>query len=389
MEAENREKLSSEEADLYARSNKKVKTSVIQGGNCEGTNMDVMDDSYTGDRNQEEQGFVSFRDKLLLTHTDSHNVEDGEVVLSDLDGSSSEDDSSSEEEGDVGEDHLNIPVLEFSQEEYDQWQCSELKAQSRNPNGDDHSGTTEVNTAVVQAGLNGSVGPMAGEGSQPIQKVGKGKEDDKGNNGIYGPWMLPKKPNRMRNIVPRKSSLNVNHGSRIDENLGKVGTEIGSEAQLVVKPNEPRPYMKSDRMKAIKQKEVDIGKQVRLGPKSNNGMGMKGVRLQVKETKASSSSGGKKTTRDTFVNPVFEMEQAGGLVSRDVGPRDLGAKNLGSLITTHDGGISRTTSSSVGMSRPSKPPDLNIVFMEVGEENNEMEDMQMHEVDDAAHAARS
>ncbi|KAF7807156.1 ribonuclease H [Senna tora] len=117
-----RGKLSSEESDLCARSNKKVKTVGEQGDPIELLLSGVQPHDSGGDQGRgltpEVQGFVSFKDKLCSTPTDAYSAGDEQMSLSESESSSSDEESEAESEEEGG---LDIPVLEYSQEEYDQW----------------------------------------------------------------------------------------------------------------------------------------------------------------------------------------------------------------------------------------------------------------------------
>ncbi|KAF7839049.1 RNA-directed DNA polymerase [Senna tora] len=298
--------------------------------------MEDMIEAQAVDSNLGEQGFVSFRDKLLSTPTDMHSVKEGEVVISDLDGSSSDEDSSSDADSsseDEGDDRLEIPVLEFSQEEYDQW-CRLWKL--------------TLLVRLMGKTVEGSKAPATDGGDHPNQDDGKGREDEMGKSEIYGPWMLLKKPNQRRNIAFRKSGVNANHGPKVNGGLVK-GANLSRFGVL---------------------RDLDLNED---------------------HHQAYFSGVNEKSMRESFVNPVFEGERSSGGSKNGVGLSGLGPSIPFKPIQPHVSILSGTMSYNDSVRHPSKPPDLNEEFMDVGGENigDNIEDMHMHEVEDVAPATRS
>ncbi|KAF7831790.1 LIM domain-containing protein A-like [Senna tora] len=392
-----RGKLSSEESDLYARSNKKVKTAGEQGDPIELLHSGVQPHDNGGDQGSgltlEVQGFVSFKDKLCSTPTDAYSVRDEQMSLSESESSSSDEESEAESEEEGG---LDIPVLEYSQEEYDQWclpwrltlgkfaricvelnlkrklvphvvirgrcygveyeglhlicfhcgkyghqkgVCPDLKVQSENAAGMGPSSSGGKGTVVEQEGKGGSMVPASSEVDQNHQCDENGKVDGLGNNVHYGPWMQVRKHNRRRDSA-----------ARVDKQKGVVE---GRQSQ-----SEPKPTIVN----------IEVEKSLRKDPIIHRA--------------------GRDSRMDTFENPVFRLEHGAGTKKLDVvsiipgqGPRESAehdhAKSLINMGVLKEGVL-----------YPDRPPDLNVELMEVGDEEGcDNDDLQMQEVEVAAPTA--
>ncbi|KAF7844636.1 putative RNA-directed DNA polymerase [Senna tora] len=270
-------------------------------------------------------------------------------------------------------------------------QCTDLKVQSKSIDEENHNDVVGDSTVPTQEGLEVAKAPPAGGGTNLEQDDGKGREDEMGKSEIYGPWMLPKRNNQRRNLASRKYAVNANHGHKINGGFTKGTNQSRFDVlrDLEVNKDNLQPHVSdvnviSGRNERASQVGIRIGSEahVVVRPKVISSQAG-GGQSRGGNKKANSSYDGRKNMRDSFVNPVFEKEQVNEMLNNYGGPSGLGSNTLNKSSHPHARLFSGTTSHKDNVDRPSKPPDLNLEFMDVGEENfgETTEDMQMHEVD--------
>ncbi|KAF7837882.1 ribonuclease H [Senna tora] len=285
-------------------------------------------------------------------------------------------------------------------------QCSELKRQDTSAGENEHPSTMSDNMVVRQGGQERASVPEKGGRTDPSQGAEKGNDAELGKNEMFGPWMLPKKPNRRRNNVPRKSGVIANQGARVNGMFTKgvnqsrfdvlgdldseenhiqpqledvnatsraivagtsVSTKGRSEVQLVTKPIGSRPHAVGGQSPSNKQIGVVAGKQAQLGLKSNWGLIKPNTITQVGNHEASRLVKGKQSMMGPFVNPGFALEQESRRVDSGIGPSSVETNRTKNYLYGHTYDPNRTTSQQSGEGHPSKPPDLNIEYMDVSE----------------------
>ncbi|KAF7844997.1 ribonuclease H [Senna tora] len=371
MAERTREKLSTEEADLKARSIKKLKVGEPSGGLKTGEGVGQ------GSISAGEQGFVSFRDKLvnLPSGTTESQIASEEMMLEsdevdEDDGRDESENSDSDESEDVDteddkeDENIDMcPKLVFTQEEYDSCQCYILKEenaskQKANGNGGGQNGVEQGSVQILKHPTDKTEGIGAAGDVDAVTVTTETLEAENVRSENFGPW----------NLVNRASKRKGSNQRRIDHG-GNQGIAKNSESQRRVNNFEGAqdPNLDSQQRKPLPEDKAEKNASVFKNPNvAVNGRPMKkhGVKSGPGDPKWRTRIGKAQTT--SFNNPIFSLEvdpsskgkgKAISLVPQDQNNGDKGAE------------FRDTGPNHVVVVKLKEPPNTGPIldFMEVGE----------------------